>query len=145
MYGSFTYFHIFLNQFSSNKFIQILNYSPELIKHQIHTFIEISCCASIFMHLIYSVFLCFRRTLGDSPKTLWKLSADGKSPHQNIRRNSENLRSGSYICYYLLMSFYIYNFSIKYVSYDSLKILLSSRIAKNDITFKLGSYITNDI
>ena len=44
----------------------------------------------------------FLRSLVDSPRNLKKLSAGRKSPHQDIRRNSCTLHSGSYVCYYSL-------------------------------------------
>ena len=47
----------------------------------------------------------FYRSLGNSPENLWKLSTEGKSPHQEIRRNYGTLRSRSYFCYYLFVSF----------------------------------------
>ena len=56
----------------------------------------------------------FRRCVGDSPEYLWKLSTDGKSTHQGIRRNSVTLRSGNYVWYYLLVSFIQYRFEFFY-------------------------------
>ena len=72
----------------------------------------------------------FCRFSDDSPEILWKLSADGRSPHQQIKRNSGTLRSENYVCNYLLISFIQRRLTLKWLSF---KILLSSRIVKNCI------------
>ena len=68
-----------------------------------------------------------------------KLSADGKSPHHNVRRNSGNLRSGNCACYCLLVSFIQsrLKFFNKMSHMTLLNFFLASRIAKNDIFLKV--------
>ena len=67
------------------------------------------------------------RSWGNSPENLWKLSSKRKSPQQEINQS----------VIYLSLSFNPgLHFSIKCVSYDSLKIFLCSRIAKKGIILK---------
>ena len=113
------------------------NYDSDIDVHILNLIEKMFFCQILYK---YPIPLCgnllqtdsFCRFLGDSFENLWKLSVEGQSPHQQIRRNYDALRSGSHVCYYLLYSFIQHRFPIKYVSYDSVKTLLFFGIAKND-------------